>query len=433
MLWSGGKDGGFRWHLDIEGFFFYVEYINAVMEEFRSFLPQLVASSGKSHQSLLLPNGHVYVSGSNNYGELGIGSEVDKSLLGSERMILHQSAMSVVCGDSQTSVITVDGDVYTCGHGIEGRLGVSSDEDPSYPSHMVLDLPAVKVASGKTLTAVLLQDGSVFTTGTNLPTDDPYGEYLDEEEYEDLQHEQGEDDNEPLPKPSSSIPIRIKLPLPAIDIACGENWVIAILQDGSVCGWGDNIVGQLGVRNPRKRDNPGVSREDLSFRIEPVPMDLPMGQKAKSVACGFQHTIVLMEDGSVYGCGENNYRQLGAPELEPLPWSYSLLRMDIPQPAVSVTCGRNNTFCITEEGEVYACGVNTRGELGLGDDVDYFTNKSPHRMEIQGRVQSVVAGDYSTIVILEDDSVFTAGAVNCPRTSYPVRADVIGELAIYLS
>jgi alpha-tubulin suppressor-like RCC1 family protein len=321
--------------------------------------------------------------------------------------------MNVVCGDIQTSVITIDGDVYTCGS-FQSRMDEDSNIGQVYPSRISLDLPAVKVASGFTLIAVLLRDGSVFTIGTNLPTDDPFGDYEDEDEDE----EEDEDDNEPLPKPSSSVPIRINLPLPAIDIACGENWVIAVLQDGSVYGWGDNIAGQLGVRNPRKRDNPGVSREDLNFRVEPVPMDLPMGQKAKAVACGFQHTIVLMEDGSVYGCGENDYSQLGLPELNPLSWSYSLLKLKLPQPVIDITCGSNTTCCITEEGEAYTYG---------GSD------KSPRRMMIQGYVQSVAIGDYSTIVILEDDSVLTAGAVNNPRTSYPVKANVIGELATYLS
>lgn len=404
------------------------------MEDFRSFLPQMVASSGKGHQALLLPNGQVYVSGSNDYGELGIGREGDKPVLGLARMILPQSAMTVVCGDNQTSVITVDGDVYLCGRGGEGRLGGGADDDKIYPSHVRFDLPTVKVESGSTLTAFLLQDGSVFTSGRNIPTDDPFGEYLDVEEFEDFENEDGDGDDEPLPKPSSYTPTRIDLPLPAIDIACGDNWVIAILQDGSVYGWGDNIAGQLGVINPRKRDNPGVSREDLTFKIEPVPMDLPVGQKAKSVSCGAQYTVVLMEDGSVYGCGENRYDQFGSSEVDPLPWAFSLRRLDLAQPVVSVTCGDNNIFCITEDREVYAWGENARGELGIGDDVgDYFDKKSPQRMEVPGRVQSVAVGNYSTIVILEDGSVLTAGAVNCPRTSYPVRADVIGELATYLS
>uniref|UniRef100_A0A3P9JNF2 Uncharacterized protein n=1 Tax=Oryzias latipes TaxID=8090 RepID=A0A3P9JNF2_ORYLA len=41
------------------------------------------------------------------------------------------------------------------------------------------------------------------------------------------------------------------------------------------------------------------------------PRNITLGRGLKEVACGGQHTLFLLQDGSVYTCGSNSCGQLG--------------------------------------------------------------------------------------------------------------------------
>jgi alpha-tubulin suppressor-like RCC1 family protein len=36
----------------------------------------------------------------------------------------------------------------------------------------------------------------------------------------------------------------------------------------------------------------------------------------------------------------------------------------------NIFCGPYNTFLVTSKGEVYGMGLNSRGQLGIGNDID---------------------------------------------------------------
>lgn len=42
-----------------------------------------------------------------------------------------------------------------------------------------------------------------------------------------------------------------------------------------------------------------------------TPILVPFQLKVKQVACGVFYTLILTEDGDVYGMGNNKYAQLG--------------------------------------------------------------------------------------------------------------------------
>lgn len=63
--------------------------------------------------------------------------------------------------------------------------------------------------------------------------------------------------------------------------------------------WGNARDGQLGVGAER---NPA---------FEPRNCHVFSGRGLKEVACGGQHTLFLLHDGSLYTCGSNGCGQLG--------------------------------------------------------------------------------------------------------------------------
>jgi len=85
-------------------------------------------------------------------------------------------------------------------------------------------------------------------------------------------------------------------------------WV-ALDNEGQVWAWGSSARGQCGlgtkenVEKPRRIDH---AARHVSIENQPV----------KAVAAGWFHSLLLMESGTVYACGENDVGQLGLLESE---------------------------------------------------------------------------------------------------------------------
>lgn len=88
-------------------------------------------------------------------------------------------------------------------------------------------------------------------------------------------------------------------------------------------------------------------------------------RRAIGVACGSHFTVVLMDDGIPYACGLNSRGQLGAETmgqnrrvLAPMNGIQSYI--------VAISCGIDFTVALDHNGYVYTCGNGVRGSLGDG-------------------------------------------------------------------
>jgi alpha-tubulin suppressor-like RCC1 family protein len=129
--------------------------------------------------------------------------------------------------------------------------------------------------------------------------------------------------------------------------------------DGHVAVTGRNDSGQLalGDRLPR-----------VAYTRIPRPPACASANTILSVACGWAHTMVVDNQGRVFGAGCNRYGQLGlgrdAPDsastLTPLP-THSV------PPVTRVHCGMRHTVATTSgggSGGVVGWGSNRHGQLG---------------------------------------------------------------------
>ena len=69
---------------------------------------------------------------------------------------------------------------------------------------------------------------------------------------------------------------------------------MAILNDGSLWGWGRNIRGQLGDGTTKARKRPVKILDGV-----------------RQVSAGYSHTMAILNDGSLWGWGRNKYGQIG--------------------------------------------------------------------------------------------------------------------------
>ena len=115
----------------------------------------------------------------------------------------------------------------------------------------------------------------------------------------------------------------------------------------------------------------GLDYKTLDYRSHKINQLTSLKEvKVKKIFCNDDCTYFLTEEGKVYACGENNWGVLGFGYadwiLEP-SYIKALDNVKIKDIIVGGYKGSNDVaFFLTEDGEVYAGGLNENGELGLG-------------------------------------------------------------------
>ena len=82
------------------------------------------------------------------------------------------------------------------------------------------------------------------------------------------------------------------------------------------------------------------------------------------------HSVLIDTGGNVYTTGDNDMGQLCLGDLESRDLFHQVI---LPRPAEAVAVGLDFTLILLENGEVYGCGSNENGELGIGPDVQFST------------------------------------------------------------
>ncbi|MDR1863192.1 MAG: hypothetical protein LBQ67_04640 [Treponema sp.] len=192
------------------------------------------------------------------------------------------------------------------------------------------------------------------------------------------------------------------------DIFAGVANVFAVKEDGTLWSAGYNHSGQLGLgefKNPEGDASPWTITQ---IREGGAGGNGFLG--VKSVAAGENHTVILKDDGTLWGAGDSLYGELGAGEAGKLPVFTQLKDNGSGGSALSgvsaVEAGTNSTFFI-RDGGLWAAGYNYYGELGAGDreNRSVFT-----RVESAGGdVKTVSAGARHTVILKNDGSVWAAG------------------------
>ena len=143
-------------------------------------------------------------------------------------------------------------------------------------------------------------------------------------------------------------------------IAAGADHTLVLKKDGSVWAWGGNNSGQLGTS---KSDNCGPAFN--SSRCRRAPVQVPGLGRVTGIAAGANHNLAIAADGSVWAWGSNNAGQLGDGTAATGPNSRPVQVSGL-SGITAVTAGRWHSLALKDDGTVWAWGLSSEGQLGVG-------------------------------------------------------------------
>lgn len=95
-----------------------------------------------------------------------------------------------------------------------------------------------------------------------------------------------------------------------VQVACGETHSLALCKNGSIFGWGMSLYGQLGLGFSSDSFEPGLGMEKSKV-MEPRKIETLNDEKIQKIFCGATFSLFLTNNGELYGCGMNDLGQLG--------------------------------------------------------------------------------------------------------------------------
>ncbi|EKX49192.1 hypothetical protein GUITHDRAFT_48795, partial [Guillardia theta CCMP2712] len=149
-------------------------------------------------------------------------------------------------------------------------------------------------------------------------------------------------------------------------VAAGWDFSLAILEGGKVVGWGWDRKGQLGM-GIQVVEGAGGCKEGYDMFCEPRVIELPEEQggaaRATVVACGSLHCMIATEGGRLYACGSNSNGQLGLGDKEDRRRMTRVSFFDGCE-IRKIACGDEHTLVLLTNGTLFGFGKNQLGQLG---------------------------------------------------------------------
>ena len=275
-------------------------------------------------------------------------------------------ASPMVASNSNNSIALMsDGTVWTWGDNTYGQLGNDSTSETFTPVQ-VRDPDTTeyltgisKVAQGARHSVALAADGHVYTWGDNRHGQLGNGDMTDDKKLK--------------PVKVVTVPATDTEPAVAlenvIDIAAGDDFTVALDASGNVWVFGNNADNMLGVYVES-----GETITDIATDINVARRVMTERNNTNTylsgivqIAAGSRHILALTEDGDVWAWGDNTYGQLGegtySATSQGVNYRTAPVAVDI-HDVEKIYAGYNNSAAIKMDSTAWAWGDNSHGQVG---------------------------------------------------------------------
>jgi alpha-tubulin suppressor-like RCC1 family protein len=386
---------------------------NRSVVKYRNDYHRVVASRDYTFE---IRNGKLYAYGANSVGNLGIGNYVDHYFpvqVGTDSNWINVSISS----QQHTLAIKSDGTLWAWGWNTYGELGIGNTTTQPSPVQVGTDHDWTNIASAEYSSFAIKADGSLWAWGNNVAGNLGIGNFID-------QHS----------------PVKVGADQDWVAVTNGTSSAYALKADGSLWAWGDNSVGELGLGDYTNRIVPTqvgsnhnwmqLSRAEGSYFTalrangtlcafgintygalglgdtvrRPNPVQVGTDRDWVYVSTG-SNTMALKANGVLWGWGYNQ-GCLGIGYI--LGTFYSPIQINNSNDWVDVFAAQK-TFAMKTGGNLWCTGLDDYGQLGLGfaqfQPIDTYTATStPAREWISG-----ATGSLHTAALYSDGTLWTWG------------------------
>ncbi len=306
--------------------------------------------AGWGHSLALASDGTVWSWGSNVNGFLGDGTTVNRS-----RPVLVQNLSQIAqisAGETHSLVVSRDGTIKTWGEGDHGQLGDGAARFSNTPVDVPLGSPAIEGVAGWFRSYAILENGTLWSWGYNY-----YGQLGDGT------------------VTRRDMPVSVSTLNNVVAVAGGQNHSLALLANGQVWAWGLNSEGKLGIEDPY-----------VSSSVEDTPRHVPSLSNVQAIAAGWEHSLALLQDGTVRGWGDNYFGQLGDGTRNDRPVPTLVAGLHNVQ---AIAAGGDFSLALKSDGTVWAWGNGYFGQIGNGATNDSL---SPLQVQHLENISAIAAG-----------------------------------------
>jgi len=340
---------------------------------------QPIVAGGLRHSLFVTNDGRLWAMGLNNRGQLGDGTNTDRS---SPVQVLVPNGLPVIAvsvAGYDSLYVTSDGKLWAMGDNSSGQLGDGTTTDRTTPVQVTVPngLPVIAVAAGgNSYSLFVTNDGKLWAMGSN-----GWGQLGD-----------GTDN---ITKRTTPVQVAANV----IAVSAGAQHSLFVTGNGNLWAMGYNATGELGDGTTTNRSSPVQVKNSLGVAVTNVI----------AVAAGGDFSLYVTSDGKLWAMGGNFYGQLGngatsGNNANPMP-------VQVATNVTAVAAGGAHSMYLTNDGKLWAMGWNTFGQLGDGTT----TNRaSPVQVMLSPgvpvtNVTAIAVGGYHSLYVTSDGKLRAMG------------------------
>ena len=290
---------------------------------------------GGVHTLILKNDGTLWGCGYNIFGNLGLGDTTNRTTF-TQITTNVDNIKEIYCGAHHTFILKNDGTLWGCGWNNHSQLGLGDTTNRNTFTQITTNANDIKsVYCGDNHTLILKNDGTLWSTGHN-----GYG-----------QLGLGDNNNRYTFTQITTNVNDIK------EIYCGLRHAFILKNNGTLWGCGFNGNGELGLGDTTNRN----TFTQITTNVNDI----------KEIYCGGSHTFILKNNGTLWGCGYNDHGELGLGDTANR-YTFTQITTNV-NDIKEIYCGYHYALILENDGTLWGCGKNDYGQLGLGDKTNRNT------------------------------------------------------------
>jgi len=327
-------------------------------------------AAGTGHTLMIDADGNVWAWGSNEYGQLGIGSYEDQ--ITPNKIDGLNDIIAVAAGDNHSIALDGDGNVWTWGKNNVYQLGLGTVENSSVPIKLTTINGVNGISAAGNYNLAVKTDGTLWSWGEACNANLNYAI-------------SGIDGQTPGRMKYGTVSPAINYYYENIkSAAASRNFYAVLFADGTISRSGSFIDNVGAGTYWTMLYNPGL-----------------MGVQA--ISAGNDFLMALLEDGTVAVLGDNSQGQSGSgSRTNPTPAAPAAYKMVAGlDEVVAISAGGAHGLALRADGSAWGWGQNDNGQIGNGNTITQLVPAATARVS---GISAIDAGNLYSVVLKNDVS-----------------------------